>query len=132
MILEAVLLDTHCWLWLLTEPSRFSPKTLALLAVKETRLFLSVASIWEISIKSQLGKLQLPEKPHKYIPEKMAELGVGELVIAGAHAILAGQLPRHHLDPFDRLIIAQSQIEGIPILTSDRAFSSYSVGRVPM
>src|SRR5437763_1979859 len=112
----AALLDTHIWLWLLCDTTKFSLKTAKLLADPETHLYLSVASIWEISIKCNLGKLTLPGNPEKYVPEQMAKLGVQELMIAGPHASMAGQLPPHHHDPFDRLIIAQSLLESIPIL----------------
>lgn len=129
---NTILLDTHTWLWLLSEPAKFSPKTLRLVSNKETDLFLSVASIWEISIKSALGKLRLPHPVKEYLPEKMAALGVQELSIGGLHALTAGQLPNHHADPFDRLIIAQSMIEGFPVLGADKVFERYGVKLLPL
>lgn len=129
---QGILLDTHCWLWLLSEPERFFAKTLKLVSETKTKLYLSVASIWEISIKTKLGKLVLPETPEKYVPDRMAILGVQELPIVSAHALAAGQLSEHHSDPFDRLIIAQSQIENIHILTADKVFSLYNVKLLPL
>lgn len=132
MAKQNVLLDTHSWLWLLTEPSKFSTRTLKALSNPDTKLFLSVASIWEIAIKHNLGKLKLPEQPNTYVPAKLSELGIEELMIAGPHALAAGQLPAHHFDPFDRLIIAQSQIEEIPVLTADKVFLKYGIKLFPM
>jgi len=127
-----ILLDTHCWLWLLAEPSRFSPRTLKTVSSGETELFLSAASLWEVAIKHDLGKLKLPEEPAVYMPAKMTELAVQELAITGAHALAAGSLPRHHADPFDRLILAQAKIEGLSLLSSDRIFVRYGVKLLPL
>lgn len=90
-------------------------------------LFLSAASSWEIAIKSALGKLQLPEPPEKYIPSRMAAFNILGLPIQHAHALRVFSLPAHHRDPFDRILIAQAQIEDMPILTADRVFEMYKV-----
>jgi PIN domain nuclease of toxin-antitoxin system len=122
-----VLLDTHCWLWMQAEPDRFSSETRKLLLDPDNELFLSAASSWEIAIKYALGKLPLPEPPSTYVPSRLQSSGVIGLAIEHAHALHVESLPPHHRDPFDRLLIAQAQLEELPIMTADRALASYSV-----
>lgn len=122
-----VLIDTHCWLWLNTEPERFSTTTRALLERAETDRLLSVASVWEMAIKHAVGKLSLPEHPTRYVPDRLAVTGTETLPIDERHALRAGDLPMHHRDPFDRLIIAQAQTERVPIITVDATFRAYDV-----
>ena len=121
------LLDTHCWLWLQTEPERFPDRLLGTLADRAVDLFLSAASAWEIGVKCATGRLTLPEAPAVYVPEGMRRTGTRELPVSHAHALGAAALPRHHRDPFDRLLVAQSRIEGLPLVTADRAISRYDV-----
>lgn len=104
-----------------------SPGSLSLLSDPENQLFLSAASSWEIAIKYAIGKLPLPMPPAEYVPSRMEISGTSALPILHAHALQVGTLPRHHGDPFDRLLIAQAQVEGLIILTSDRQFSAYEV-----
>ena len=122
-----LLLDTHCWLWLVGEPSRLSEPSRQLLRDAESELYLSAASAWEIAIKFALGRLRLPRPPSVLMAEWMAEDRVGALPILHAHALRAGELPAHHGDPFDRLLVAQAQIEGLTLLTADRALGQYDV-----
>lgn len=122
-----LLLDTHCWLWLQTAPERFSPETLERLEAEDTDLFLSAASAWEIAIKYALGKLLLPLPPDKYLPTRMATSGVEGLAVEVSHATRVAELPHHHRDPFDRLLIAQAQQEGLTLLTVDPVFEPYDV-----
>jgi PIN domain nuclease of toxin-antitoxin system len=91
-----------------------------------TRL-LSSASSWEIAIKHALGKLPLPEGPAAYVPEAMRRLVVEGLVVEHAHALAVAGLPAHHRDPFDRLLVAQAQQLGLPILSADPALAAYDV-----
>jgi len=121
------LLDTAVWLWSLAEPERIEPKARQLLAEGREELYLSAASSWEISIKSALGKLHLPETPAIYVPKRLVAQGVRPLAITHMHALRVADLPHHHTDPFDRLLIAQAQAEGMAILTADRAFGQYGV-----
>lgn len=125
-----VLLDTHVWLWWITEPERL-PQTLAV-AIEDpaNEPLLSVASSWEIAIKFSLGKLPLPEPPQKLVPSRLMRDGIGTLHIEHRHALHVATLPFHHHDPFDRLLIAQAQIEGIPIATVDAKFKPYDVALV--
>ena len=123
-----LLLDTHCWLWMQAEPERFSPLTLdRILLDPEAELLLSAASSWEIALEYRLGKLALPSPPAEYVPSRMASSGVTGLPVEHAHSLHTASLPPHHRDPFDRLLIAQAQLESIPILTADRVFADYEV-----
>jgi PIN domain nuclease of toxin-antitoxin system len=90
-------------------------------------LFLSAASAWEIAIKYALGKLALPAPPASYVPSRMKSSGTSGLPIEHVHALHVASLPDHHRDPFDRLLIAQAQVERIPIVSSDEQFARYDV-----
>ena len=122
-----ILLDTQSWLWMLASPERFGKAALEMVQNPAHDLLLSAASAWEIAIKYTLGKLPLPEPPPVFIPSRMASSGVQPLVVSHTHASQVATLPPHHRDPFDRLLIAQAQIENVPILTSDKQFESYAV-----
>ncbi len=122
-----ILLDTQCWLWMQTAPERFSAPALRLVEDAGNRLFLSSASSWEIAIKYRLGKLPLPAAPSTYVPERMSASGVEALPIEHAHALHVAELPQHHRDPFDRLLIAQAELEKLPLLTVDKQLEPYGV-----
>jgi PIN domain nuclease of toxin-antitoxin system len=94
-------------------------------------LLLSAASSWEISIKWALGKLSLPSSPSEFVPEHLAATKTYPLAIQHSHALRVATLPLHHSDPFDRLLIAQAQIERLPILTADPHFKPYDVELIP-
>ncbi len=122
-----VLLDTQAWLWMLMAPERFSERALQLVQSADNRLILSAASAWEVAIKHELGRLQLPGPPESVIPDLLLRSGVEPLPITHVHALRAGSLPPHHRDPFDRVLVAQAQLEGLPILTSDAQIQRYDV-----
>ena len=122
-----VLLDTQSWLWMQVSPERFSPEALELVSSPRHQLLLSAASSWEIAIKYSLGRLPLPVPPSEYVPSRMQKSGTLALAIEHVHTLRVAALPHHHRDPFDRLIIAQAQLENLPVLTSDRAFEAYDV-----
>ena len=122
-----LLLDTHCWLWWLFEPEKLSPTATQTILDSKNELWLSVASIWEIGIKFKIGKLNLPLSPEILIPQQMQRDDISALSITPAHALQASNLTLHHRDPFDRMLIAQSQLETMSILTNDNAFNSYPV-----
>ena len=122
-----LLLDTQAWLWMVAAPARLSRSGRSLVTAVDNELLLSAASAWEIAIKYGLGKLQLPEAPGEYIPRLMARAGIAPLPVLHRHALHVATLPPHHRDPFDRLLVAQAQLEEIPILTADRNFRSYEV-----
>lgn len=121
------LLDTHVWLWLQSEPSRIRPPLLERLGDPHNTLLLSAASSWEIAIKFALGKLPLPEQPSVYVPRRMQSSGTVALPISHGHALRVAELPMHHADPFDRLLVAQAQHEDLPIVTADAALKPYDV-----
>jgi PIN domain nuclease of toxin-antitoxin system len=110
-----------------SQPQRFSEPVRDQIASTTTELLLSAASAWEIAIKHALGKLRLPERPVEYVTSRLRETRTRPLAISWEHAIHVSELPAHHRDPFDRLLIAQAQIEKVPILTADPAFASYDV-----
>lgn len=126
-----VLLDTQCWLWWLVSPEKLSPAALATLADAGNTLLLSAASSWEIAIKHSLGKLPLPEPPEQFVPSRMARDGITPLAVQHVHALRVAALPLHHRDPFDRILIAQAQLEGIPVMTADPVFGRYEVEIIP-
>ena len=122
-----ILLDTQCFLWMHLDPSRLSAKALRLIRKTENDLLLSSVSVWEIVIRHGLGKLRLPEPPDRYVPSRMAHASVQAMPIEHAHVLRVGSLPPHHRDPFDRLLVAQAQIERVAILTSDPQLEAYDV-----
>jgi PIN domain nuclease of toxin-antitoxin system len=122
-----LLIDTQCWLWMQAEPERFSERMRARLADPGTELLLSAASAWEIAIKYALGKLALPMPPHEYVPSRMQISATTALPVLHSHALRVAALPPHHRDPFDRLIVAQAQLESVAVLTADRGLDAYEI-----
>jgi len=122
-----ILLDTQCWLWMVASPERLSDRARSLIEASDNELYLSAASAWEIAIKHSLGKLRLPEPPARYVPSRLDVLRTLALPIEHDHALHVATLPAHHRDPFDRLLIAQAQLEDLPILTADPLFARYDV-----
>jgi PIN domain nuclease of toxin-antitoxin system len=121
------LLDTHVWLWMLADPGRIRSDLGSELRDGRTRLLLSAASSWEIAIKWALGRLSLPEPPATYVPSRMQRTNVEPLAVTHSHALQVATLLRHHRDPFDRLLVAQAQLEGVPLVTADRVFDAYDI-----
>jgi len=109
------------------QSKRLSPQARAALQDADNQLLLSAASSWEIAIKYALGKLPLPLPPAEYVPSRMATSGTTPLPVQHAHALHAGTLPPHHADPFDRLLIAQAQLESLTLLTADDKLEAYEV-----
>ena len=122
-----ILLDTHIFLWALTEPKRLGKNAKSLLKSRKNQLYLSAASSWEISIKAGLGKLPLPEPPDKYISSRMVSLKVKPLNVRHYHTFVVYQLPFHHKDPFDRILIATAIAENIHLMSADEKFCDYDV-----
>jgi PIN domain nuclease of toxin-antitoxin system len=122
-----ILLDTHCWLWWMTEPDRLCTKARELIEERENTILLSAASSWEIAIKYAMGKLELPESPEVFVPKRIARDSLTSLPVEHVHALRVATLTPYHSDPFDRLLVAQAQIENLPILTVDRQFKPYDV-----
>ena len=128
--MKRTLVDTECWLWWHLDPERLGPEAMALLEERRSPLLLSAASSWEIAIKVGLGKLELPVPPERFVPEQMAEDGIDPLPIEHAHALRVARLPPHHSDPFDRLLVAQAQLERCSLLTADAQLFGYDVDLV--
>jgi PIN domain nuclease of toxin-antitoxin system len=122
-----VLLDTHAFIWWSDDPPKLSPPALALCSDPTTTMVLSIASAWEMQIKMQLGKLSLSLPLADIIARQQATNGIELLLVTLPHVLGLQGMPRHHGDPFDRIIIAQANVEGIPLLSHDRVFKGYAV-----
>ena len=121
------LLDTHAFLWWVADDDRLSDTAKATIGDGENIIVVSASVAWELVIKFGSGRLKLPGRPGLYIPDRIARNGFEVLPIQFAHTLYLETLPRHHGDPFDRILIAQSLVEGIPILTADPIFARYGV-----
>jgi PIN domain nuclease of toxin-antitoxin system len=125
-----VLLDTHAFLWLIGNLPKLSKKAKKIFTDKDNEILLSVASIWEMGIKLSLGKLELTQPFNKFIPTQLHQNGISQLDINFRHINEVVNLPFHHRDPFDRLIISQAITEGTPIISNDNCFDLYEVERI--
>jgi PIN domain nuclease of toxin-antitoxin system len=122
-----LLLDTHVFLWLNDDPKQLSQTVKALCSSGEHEFYLSMASPWEIQIKRQLGKLSLAMPINELVSKNTMENNIKLLPVELSHISYLEQLPQHHKDPFDRIIITQAIIEGLTVITVDHAFADYSV-----
>ncbi len=122
-----ILIDTHVWLWWISTPNRLSNDSVALLNDPRLTIYLSVVSVWEVVIKHARGRLHLPSPPLEFVPSRMARDRMMGLGVDLPQVLQVARLPLHHDDPFDRLLIAQAQVERLPIMTADRAFAAYDV-----
>jgi PIN domain nuclease of toxin-antitoxin system len=122
-----LLLDTHVFLWFISGDERLPEDKREYIRDPENDIYLSVVSIWEAIIKYQLGKLQLPEPPEKYLPLQRERHEILSLALDEASVSYLSQLPSIHRDPFDRMLICQSNIHHLPILTVDDVIRKYSV-----
>ena len=121
-----LLLDTHVFLWFIMGSPLLSGENRALIEDEKNRKFISVASLWEIAIKSSMGKLGLSAPFDQLIPQQLSLNGFELLQIEISHLAAVTTLPFHHRDPFDRLLIAQALAENMPIVSSDSAFDVYN------
>ena len=124
-----LLLDTHTFLWFVTNPAALSRRVLALIQDADNIIYLSMASVWEMSIKSNAGKLQLTLPIQLFVERQTTQNDFLILPIELPHLAVVETLALHHRDPFDRLLIAQSLAENLPILSVDALFDKYSVIR---
>ncbi|HKP19047.1 MAG TPA: type II toxin-antitoxin system VapC family toxin [Gaiellaceae bacterium] len=122
-----LLLDTQVMLWAVGDPGRIRPTTRATIDDPNNDVLVSSASVWESSIKIASGKLRLPMD----LGDAVDRSGFRALQITHNHAIAAGALPRHHRDPFDRMLVAQAQLEGLTLVTTDRQLAAYDVAVLP-
>jgi PIN domain nuclease of toxin-antitoxin system len=124
-----LLLDTHTFLWFIDDSPQLSQKGKALLEA-DNALLLSIASLWEIAIKLNLGKLTVRMPTEALMTQQLTRNDIDVLSIAVAHLLVVSTLPLHHRDPFDRLLIAQAIVEQLPIVSADPAFDAYPVQRL--
>ncbi len=122
-----LLLDTQCLLWWFTEPEQLNSKAIEQIIDLDNEVFFSVASAWEIAIKVGIGKLPLPEPVDIYIASRMRLLGAKYLDIVFHHACQVAKLPLLHRDPFDRILVAQAQIEQMTLVTADKILTEYDL-----
>lgn len=122
-----ILLDTHTFLWWIMNDPRLSASAFRSIEDGRNEAFLSAASAWEIAIKCQVGKLLLPSKPQQFVAEHLSRNGFSPLPINLSHALYVFELPNLHRDPFDRMLVAQSKLENVPILTADEQIKQYGV-----
>jgi len=122
-----VLLDTHAFLWWIVDDPRLSSSARELMAGGDSELMLSAASAWEIAIKARLGRLRLPEGLSGYMADQLRANRITTLPVSFDHALYVRHLPDHHHDPFDRLLVAQSMLEDLPIVTGDRNLARYDI-----
>jgi len=119
------LLDTHALLWWLFDDPRLSENAKAVIADPESDIFVSAASAWEIATKYRIGKLPDAELAVENLAQVLRQERFQELSVTLQHALAAGLLPGPHRDPFDRMLLAQSQIEDLPVVTNDPVFAQY-------
>jgi PIN domain nuclease of toxin-antitoxin system len=122
-----LLLDTHTFIWWDSEPAKLSSQVLALCQNRTNRLLLSVASVWEMQIKLQLGKLKLNLPLAEIIESQQQRNNIEVLSVALAHVLALQNLPLHHKDPFDCLLIAQANVEDVTLVSNDPMFTKYAV-----
>jgi PIN domain nuclease of toxin-antitoxin system len=125
-----LLLDTHVLLWFLDDNPQLVSAAKALIEDPANRKIVSIATCWEIAIKVGLAKLDLGEPATTFLPRELAAAGFDLLTIELAHATFVETLPRHHRDPFDRMLVAQSMIERLPLVSADAVFDRYGVTRM--
>ena len=121
------LLDTHAFLWFVTADNRLSAKARSLIKNSHNEVYFSAASAWEMSIKIQLGRLTIEEELEPFIIQQLLENNFNTLSISIFHSIHTLKLPDIHKDPFDRIIIAQSQVEEMPLITKDKNIKKYKI-----
>ena len=125
-----LLLDTHTFLWWVGDAPELSAKARQAIARSRNECFVSLASLWELAIKSSLGKLKISGSVERFIPEQLAANRFRELGIEVRHVARVARLPFHHRDPFDRLLAAQALEEGLTIVSADPRFRRYGVRRI--
>lgn len=124
-----LLLDTHIFIWYVLDIKKISATVKALIDDEDNEILLSTASIWEIAIKQSTGKLSFSLPFKEFIEQQLIVNKFNLLEIKIDHINVVATLPLHHRDPFDRLLIAQSIVEQIPILSADSAFDAYAINR---
>jgi PIN domain nuclease of toxin-antitoxin system len=127
MATSSLLLDTHTFLWWVQDSKSLSSKAKRAISSETSTCFFSIASVWEMSIKAALGKLNLAVSVEEFVSTHIAANNFKLLDVSFRHAARVQQLPTHHTDPFDRLLIVQAQTEGLSFVSKDTAFSRYDI-----
>jgi len=122
-----ILIDTHVLVWALVNPQRLSSRVFNLLADRNTIILVSSATIWELGIKYHNGRMPEMARIFPRIDYHLARLGATALPIEHKHALMASSLPLIHRDPFDRMLVGQALVEGVPLVTNDELLERYSV-----
>jgi PIN domain nuclease of toxin-antitoxin system len=126
-----LLLDTYVFLWAAGKPEELAEPARLAIADTENEVYVSAAVAWEITMKTALGKLKVPGDPATWFPARVRALGFDGLAILPEHALAVGALPDHHRDPFDRILVAQAQLEGMQLVTRDPEIQKYPVRFLP-
>jgi len=122
-----ILLDTHTFLWWIISDQRLSQRSIELISDGSNELLFSTASGWEIAIKAGLGRLDMPDPLDRFVTEHLFRNHISVLSVQLSHALHVYTLPQLHRDPFDRLLVAQAQVERLPLLSSDKRLAEYDV-----
>lgn len=122
-----VLLDTHAFLWAITADPRLSPLAQRIFLGGTNELLLSAASLWEIAIKVRIGKLPLPQPSDRYLRGQLSRNAIRVLPVEAVHVLRLFELPDIHADPCDRMLVAQCQVESLPLLSGDAQLRQYEV-----
>ena len=125
-----LLLDTHTFLWFVTDSDNLSDKAKSVIEDAESEVYLSIASIWEMAIKVSLDKLSLTQPFEKFLEDQLLQNQFTILNISPIHTAVVASLPFHHRDPFDRMLIAQAKSLQIPLVSRDEAFDAYGIVRL--
>jgi PIN domain nuclease of toxin-antitoxin system len=125
-----LLLDTHTFLWLVTDHPNLSDQARSIFLDRSNELFCSAVTGFEICVKFSLGKLKLAEPPREFIENRIRNNALSPLPVSLAHTFRLAHLPFHHRDPFDRPLVAQAQEEDLPLLSADKMLSDYGIERI--
>ena len=125
-----VVVDTHSFLWLVTEDPKLSEFPKAILLDGGNELLCSAVAVFEIAVKYSLGKLKLAEPPREFMENRIRKNALSPLPVTLAHTYRVAHLPFHHRDPFDRLLVAQALEEDLPLLSADEILSEYGIRRI--
>ena len=125
-----ILLDTHAFLWFIEDSPKLSTEARSAIEDGFNEPLISVASLWEMAIKVSIGKLDLKKPFETFVPDQIELNGFDQLAISFQHIAAVAKLPFHHRDPFDRLLVAQALVEGIPLVSADDLLDAYGIIRV--
>ena len=122
-----LLLDTHAFLWWIADDEQLSVAAREAISDPDNEILVSAASAWEIAIKVGLGRLKLPAPAKRFVPRQLQRNGFVSLPIQLEHALAVEDLPKHHKDPFDRLLVAQSRVDKLTLVTNDPLIQRYNI-----